>query len=79
MIKMINNITIKEILDNDFAMVSKKNLMHCLSYCLNKKKSFVLSNQNYVLTDLEFKKLEKLIFDLRSVSPFLRIRKSTIL
>ena len=58
MIKMINNITIKEILDNDFAMVSKKNLMYCLSRCLNKNKSFVVSNQDYVLTDLEYKKLE---------------------
>ena len=66
---MINNITIKEILDNDFAMVSKKNLMYCLSRCLNKNKSFVVSNQDYVLTDLEYKKLEKLIINLRSGKP----------
>ena len=73
MIKMvndINNITIREIL-NDDVMVSKKDIMYCLSYCLNKNESFVVTNQNYVLTDLEYKKLEKLIFDLRSGKPFL--------
>ena len=58
-----------KILDNDFAMVSKKNLMYCLSRCLNKNKSFVVSNQDYVLTDLEYKKLEKLIINLRSGKP----------
>ena len=66
---MINNITIKEILNDDLLMVSKKDVMYCLSDCLNKNKSFLVNNQNYVLTDLEYKKLEKLIFDLRSGKP----------
>ena len=68
MVNDINNITIREIL-NDDVMVSKKDIMYCLSYCLNKNESFVVTNQNYVLTDLEYKKLEKLIFDLRSGKP----------
>ena len=68
MVNDINNITIREIL-NDDVMVSKKDIMHCLSYCLNKNESFVVTNQNYVLTDLEYKKLEKLISDLRSGKP----------
>ena len=66
---MINNITVKEILNDDLLMVSKKDVMYCLSDCLNKNKSFLMTNQNYVLTDLEYKKLEKLIFDLRSGKP----------
>ena len=52
MVNDINNITIREIL-NDDVMVSKKDIMYCLSYCLNKNESFVVTNQNYVLTDLE--------------------------
>ena len=66
---MINNITIIEIFNDDILMVSKKDVMYCFSDCLNKYKSFLMTNQNYVLTDLEYKKLEKLIFDLRSGKP----------
>ena len=69
MVNDINNITIREILNDDVVMVSKKDIMYCLSYCLNKNESFLVTNQNYVLTDLEYKKLEKLIFDLRSGKP----------
>ena len=69
MVNDINNITIGEILNDDVVMVSKKDIMYCLSYCLNKNESFVVTNQNYILTDLEYKKLEKLIFDLRSGKP----------
>ena len=69
MVNDINNITIREILNDDVVMVSKKDIIYCLSYCLNKNESFVVTNQNYVLTDLEYKKLEKLIFDLRSGKP----------
>ena len=58
MVNDINNITIGEILNDDVGMVSKKDIMYCLSYCLNKNESFVVTNQNYILTDLEYKKLE---------------------
>ena len=61
MVNDMNNITIREILNDNLVMVSKKDIMYCLSHCLNKNGSFVVTNQNYVLTDLEYKKLEKLI------------------
>ena len=65
----MSNVTIKEIVDNNVGKVSKTDLEHCLLYCLNKKKSFIVSNKNYVLTDIELERLKKFILELKNGTP----------